>query len=119
MNKKRVERYIPKALEVLEEEFAQNKIPMEYNAYISSFGASLIQSGLKATIALFENRNSQTKEDKNRLTKIILKILEENRKEESLLKYIIESPEDEIVLKERIKDISIAIKLAIRTFELK
>ncbi len=118
MSKKRVENYIPKALEVLEKKF-KDSIPSEYNGYISSFGASLIQSGLKATVALFENKNSQSKSDKEILTEIILEILDEKSKEKSLLRYIIESKKDERVLKEEIKDISIAIKLALRTFELK
>jgi CRISPR-associated protein Cmr5 len=53
------------------------------------------------------------------LTRIILKIIDRETKEESLLRYVINSKEDIGLLKEKIKDASIAIKLAIRTFEFK
>ena len=118
MSKKRVEEYIPKALNVLDKEFSNGAIPSAYNGYISSFGASVIQSGLKPTLALFENTNAQTKEDKSYLTKIILKILDENTNETSLLRYVIKS-NNETLLKDKIMDIAIAIKLSIRTFQLK
>lgn len=122
MSKKRIEEYIPKALEVLEKEKDfKDGIPKEYNGYISAFGAGIVQSGLKPTVAIYENKNNQdkTKSEKDRLTKIILKIIAPNSNEESLLRYIINSNENEQLLKEKIKDASIAIKLAIRTFKLK
>jgi CRISPR/Cas system CMR-associated protein Cmr5 small subunit len=43
-------------MRVLKEEFSDGKIPSAYNGYISSFGASIIQSGFCATLALFENQ---------------------------------------------------------------
>jgi len=119
MSKKRVEEYIPIALEVLEDEFKDGKIPSEYNGYISAFGAGIIQSGLKPTVAIYENKNSSTKSEKDRLTRVILKMIDSQTSEESLLRYIIGSDEDENILKEKIKDASIAIKLAMRTFKLK
>jgi CRISPR-associated protein Cmr5 len=119
MSKKRIENYIPDAIKVLETTFTDNKIPSAYNGYISSFGASIMQSGLKPTLALFENKNASTKEDKEYLTKIILKILKcDTSKEESLLKYVLASNKDESYIKEQIIDIAIAIKLSIRTFQL-
>ena len=119
MSKKRVEEFLPDAIKVLEKEFKDNKIPSEYNGYISAFGAGIVQSGLKPTVAIYENKNAQSKSEKDRLTGMILKIIAPNTKENSLLRYIINSNEDESYLKELIKDASIAIKLAIRTFELK
>ena len=119
MSKRRIEEYIPKALEVLEkEEDFKDGIPKEYNGYISAFGAGLIQSGLKPTVAIYENKNAQTKSEKDRLTKIILNIIAPNSSEKSLLRYIINSNKAENILKEKIKDAAIAIKLSIRTFEL-
>lgn len=118
MSKKRIDSYIPEAIRVLDEEFSDGKIPSAYNGYISSFGASIIQSGLKPTLALFENKNASTKENKEFLTKIILKVLDKNYKGNSLLKYVLEKG-NEAILKDKITDISIAIKLSIRTFELK
>jgi len=116
MSRKNIEKYIPKAIEVLNEKSKNGKIPSAYNGYISSFGASIIQSGLKPTLALFENRQANTKEDKTILPKLILKILDENTTETSLLRYVINNNEE--LLKPKIIDIAIALKLSIRTFEL-
>jgi CRISPR-associated protein Cmr5 len=116
MSKKRIESYIPDAMKVLDATYTDGVIPSAYNGYISSFGASILQSGLKPTLALFENKNAATKEDKEYLTKIILKVLDKNTKETSLLRYVLNG--NEALLKDKIMDISIAIKLSIRTFKL-
>lgn len=118
MSKLHIENYIPKVLTVLEKEFSSGEIPSSYNGYISSFGASVMQSGLKPTLALFENKNASTKEDKSFLTKIILQVLDENEQEDSLLHYILKHSKKEEVLKQQIIDIAVAIKLSIRTFKL-
>jgi len=136
MSKKNIENYIPKAIKaiekIFEEEIKNGSIPNEYKGYISSFGASLIQSGLKPTLALFEKdkedylkaQKDSLKEEKSFKYKIILIILEtKNISADSLLRYVIEEEEknhkSERGLKEDIKDLSIAIKLAIRTFKFK
>jgi len=116
MNKKSLENLIPDAINIIEEEFKGKKIPKEFNGYISSFGASIIQSGLKATVANYENQNSSSNQDKKILTKMILKLIDKEQ-ETTLLKYIIESKEIDFILKKQIKTAAIAIKLAIRTFE--
>jgi len=115
MSKKNIEKYIPRAMEVLKSTFENNVIPKEFNGYISSFGASIIQSELKSSIALFESKNHSTAQDKSCLIKIILKIID--TEEKSLLEYVIKYDNDST--KETILAISIAIKLSIRTFELK
>ena len=114
MSKKNIEKYIPKAIEVLESTFKNGVVPKEFNGYISSFGATIIQSGLKSSIALFESKNHSTAQDKSCLIKIILKIIE--TEEKSLLEYVIRYDNDST--KETILAISIAIKLSIRTFRL-
>ena len=120
MSKKNIENYIPKAMKVLSNEFKEDIIPSAYNGYISSFGASIIQSGLKPTLALFENKDAATKEDKEYLTKLIFKILKDDINENgSLLSYVISHQDNAEYLKQQIKDISIALKLSIRTFKLK
>ncbi len=116
MSKRAIEGYITKAIEVLESRFENGVIPSSYNGYISSFGASVIQSGLKPTLALFENENANTKEKKQLLPMIILQILDSNTNETSLLRYVIHG--NEALLKQKIMDISIAVKLSIRTFKL-
>lgn len=118
MSKKRIEAYIPKAIEVLTNAFSSGKIPSAYNGYISSLGASIMQSGLKPTLALFENTNASTKEDKSFLVKLILQMLDEKTKESSLLKYVLSKPQEEELLKAKIIDSAIALKLSIRTFTL-
>ncbi|AXX95873.1 type III-B CRISPR module-associated protein Cmr5 [Arcobacter ellisii] len=117
MSKKRIESYIPKAIELLTKEFPEGKIASSYNGYISSFGASIIQSGLKPTLAVFENTNASTKEDKSYLTKLILKLLP-NTQGNSLLKFVLANKQKEESLKEEILDIAVALKLSIRTFKL-
>ena len=121
MSKKRIERYIPKAIEVLDREFYDGIIPSAYNGYISSFGASVMQSGLLPTLALFENTNASTKENKEYLSHLIVNILRDNRDDVSLLREVLDREgrgESRSHLKEQILDISIAIKLSIRTFKL-
>ena len=118
MSKKRIENYIPKAIEVLDRAFADSVIPSAYNGYISSFGVSVIQSGLLPTLALFENTNASTKENKEYLSYLIVQILRDSDDDISLLRYVIDSREDKRYLREKILDISVAIKLSIRTFKL-
>ncbi len=118
MSKRNIENYIPKAIEVLTREFPIGEIPSSYNGYISSFGASIVQSGLNPTLALFENKNASAKEDKNLLTKIILQILDDEERNDSLLNYVLMQNNQEEILKQKIIDIAVAIKLSIRTFKL-
>lgn len=118
MSKAKIEQYIPVALKVLSREFPNAEIPSAYNGYISSFGASVLQSGLKPTLALFENKSASTKEDKSFLTKIILEVLDASQKQGSLLLYVLDNEKREEYLKQEIIDIAIAIKLSIRTFKL-
>lgn len=119
MSKKNIEKNIPQAIIELQKEFG-DVIPSSYNGYISSFGASIIQSGLKPTLALFENKDAKTEEKKYKLSSIILKILAPSYKGDSLLKYTIENEkkEGEVYLKNQILDIAVAVKLSIRTFKL-
>jgi len=118
MSRRNIEKYIPEAIKVLNENFENGIIPSSYNGYISSFGASIIQSGLKPTLALFENQNNQdnTREDRSVLPILILKVLDENTEETSLLRYVINNNEE--LLKQKIIDVAIALKLSIRTFKL-
>lgn len=118
MSKKSIEEKISTAMNVLNSTFKDGVIPSSYNGYISSFGASITQSGLEPTLALFENENASTLEKKQLLPKLILSILDENSTETSLLKYVLKKPDEKQYLKRQILDIAIAIKLCIRTFKL-
>jgi len=116
MSKRAIEQYIPAVISVLREEFPEGVIPSAYNGYISSFGASVMQSGLLPTLALFENTNASTKENKEYLTYLIVRVLTNRRDDISLLGYVLNH--NEALLKAKIIDIAIAIKLSIRTFKL-
>lgn len=116
MSKRNIEAYIPKVLKVLDRTFTDAVVPSAYNGYISSFGASIMQSGLLPTLALFENTNASSKENKEYLSYIIVQVLRGNVEDVSLLRHVLEGNQE--LLKKEILDISIAIKLSIRTFKL-
>lgn len=131
MNKNKVEDQIPISIELIkefieDEQFYKKsdenfgKIPNEYKGYISNFGASINQSGLIATVAFFESDDSQAKEDRKILTKLILKVMCKYKNLEledssTLLKYVIEN-RDNINVKEDIVNTAIAVKLAMKVF---
>ena len=116
MSKQRIESYITSVMAVLHETFPEGRIPAAYNGYISAFGASVMQSGLLPTLALYENTNASTKENKEYLSYLIVRILRGSDEDRSLLHYALQH--DDPMLKEKIIDIAIAIKLCIRTFKL-
>ncbi len=118
--KKRVEKYIPFALEAVTEKIAKNgKVSSEFNGYISSFGASVISSGLLPAIAFYSNENASTAEDRTKLMDAILFVLKKERsdiKSAKLIHYPVSYPDHDC--KNRVLDAAVALKLAIRTFEL-
>ena len=116
MSKKKIESYIPEVMKVLDKNFPDGTISSSYNGYISSFGASIIQSGLLPTLALFENTDATTKENKEYLSHIIVQVLTGKEEDRSLLHYALNK--NEAVITEQILDISVALKLSIRTFNL-
>ena len=117
MSKRNIEKYIPQVMKVLNRSFKNETISSSYNGYISSFGASIIQSGLLPTLALFENTNASAKENKEYLSYIIVQVLKGNDDDISLLRYVLNA-DDQRLLKQQILDISVAMKLCIRTFKL-
>lgn len=122
MAKERVASYIPEAINLIEEfKIAQDgKVPEEFNGYIASFGASIIKSGLLPAVVFYEAEDSGAKEDRKKLMLVILELVKENDNYnyDKLSKYIMKKQKTEINLKNKIKDAAVAIKLAIRSFEL-
>lgn len=116
MSKKEIEKYIPEVLKVLDKTFTDSSIPSAYNGYISAFGASIVQSGLLPTLALYENTNASTKENKEYLSYIIMQVLSGSSDDRSLLRYCLDK--NETLVKQQVLDISVALKLSIRTFKL-
>lgn len=127
MNKK-LERLIPIALEaakILSK--GTDSIPSEYNGYIASFGASVIQSGLKPAVAFNERTASESAESKADLMKALLSMVKKQNgidhdpnSDEKLLSYILENEKSDNLgrIKRQILDSATALKLAIRTFKL-
>jgi len=113
MGKRNINNLLPKAIAVAKKELADSgtTIPKEYNGYISSFGASVSQAGLLSSVAFFENKNANAQQDRTKLMKAIALLIGHDG---ALIDYVTKHPKD----KEKILDAAVALKLAIRTFEL-
>ena len=103
--------YLKRALDSVREVGIYNKnkdcVPKEYNGYIASFGASIRQSGLLATILFFENESSKAMQDRRKVLRAI--------------EYILEIPQNSIrnnLDRDKIEMAAVALKLAIRTYKL-
>ncbi len=108
--RKRIEAYIPKALEAIETLSISNKdgeVAKQFNGYISSFGASIRQAGLLAT-SLFYGEKGGAEEERQKVVQAI---------EEIIGKSIQQNIEDKN-LKSEVEDAAVALKLAIRTYKL-
>jgi len=143
MNK--IERLLPAALDAAKKYITidneQLSVPKQFKGYISSFGASVIQSGLMPTLAFYSDAK-KAKGDRSLLIPALIDILIENKsyaidegvnkaldilnkdKEKDmrplvhhffywLLKTNGDNPEK---LRKELMDASIALKLALRTF---
>jgi len=135
--KEKLRKLIPKAIEAIKakEIYNPNKqeVPNEFKGYISSFGASVIQSGLLPTTVFFESADEGT--ERNKVCKAI-RLLMSNDKEQykfkdslppndSLRDFLIENEkkanENRIRESQLLKDISqyaVALKIALRTFKI-
>ncbi|UZW14965.1 type III-B CRISPR module-associated protein Cmr5 [Clostridium pasteurianum] len=122
MNRKQVEKLIPDAIKIIDKKLVKDGVvAREYNGYISSFGASIIQSGLLPTVAFYESSTSNSEEDRRKLTESILCLINKSQQEENkkLLDYVLKNRESQENIKEDIINAAIAIKLSLRTFKLK
>lgn len=122
--KKRIEKYLPRAIEIVKEvgiADEDNRVPSEFNGYISSFGAAIIQSGLKPAAAFFSNESSRTEKQRSLVVKAVYKLITDTRDEEieakSLFDHIKQNEGRIRSLTEEIIDASVALKLAIRTYK--
>lgn len=133
MNKK-VNELIPKALEAIKQSQMANdanEVDKEYKGYIASMGASIIQSGLIATIAFYSNEQSGSKDKKLKLLTAI-HILIANVNNHKLLDFVLNRTKpvnqssftaaqlNNLELNKIENEISntlIALKLALRTFK--
>jgi len=142
MNK--IEKLLPAALDAakmfITTDETQLTIPKQFKGYISSFGASVIQSGLMPTLAFYSDAK-KAKGDRSMLIPALIFILFENKlfeideaikqtildvaKKGKELPKVIHSLFDWLLktngdtperLRKELMDASIALKLALRTF---
>jgi len=114
---KRTEAYLPKAFEAIEKLkiVKDDTIPKPFNGYISSFGASIRQAGLLATVLFYSKKNNEDgqigpEEDRYKIVDAI----------EMIIGKTILTSESTVrtAIRAEVEDAAIALKLCIRTFEL-
>ena len=122
---KRIEKMIPIAYTAVKQELLNDKggINKQYNGYISSFGASVIQSGMLLALIFNHQKDANTEMDRNKLMKVIYRVVRpDDPAEGSNLLIYYQSMEgdkrNQKQLKQSILDAATAIKLVIRTFHL-
>lgn len=145
MNKK-INELIPKALVAIKSsEMADDSdvVDKEYKGYIASMGASIIQSGLIATLAFYSKNAEGSGAKRTHLLDAIFMLIENEREAyKNMLDYVLKnsmSAEDNKIIagesekilvsnladrkiatfEKRISNALIALKLALRTFKLK
>ncbi len=131
MNHRRIEEMIPNAIAIIESvNIAHNGgVDSVYKGYISSFGASIIQSSLLSTVIFFESEGSE-EGDRKLVPKAMLELLKKqgkiNTQQNIFSEYILEVkrnyPADFETkmrkLKKDLTEVSIALKIALRTFNM-
>jgi CRISPR-associated protein Cmr5 len=96
-----------------------NEYKSEFNGYISSLGAAIIQSGLLPAMIFFENKDSEAQE-RCKVTNAIRYIINKKQKYsdiQNIAKYILEHPNDEKSLKKDITEAAVSLKLALRMYK--
>lgn len=131
MKNKTIDKLLSPAIEVIKTNLSDKngKVPSEYKGYISSLGASIIQSGLRPAIALYLNTESSSKASKILLMLSIQQLIhpeQSPKKEEGekkianqLFKQILDAcDQNEARYQQQMMEAATAIKLTLRTFEM-
>jgi CRISPR-associated protein Cmr5 len=93
----------------------------QYNGYISSFGAAVIQSGLISAVIFFENEDASTEKQRHFIIAAIKYLLKEHyglKISNKLSAHLIDENNTSEIL-EQITTAATALKLALRTFKKK
>jgi CRISPR-associated protein Cmr5 len=111
MSKRKIEAYIPRAIEAIEQLAIANngEVAKQFNGYIASFGASVRQAGLLATVLFYGNANSNTEKEREKVVKAIEMMIGHD---------IVNHNQVEKSTRVKVEDAAIALKLAIRTYKL-
>jgi len=107
-----VEQYIPNAIRAIEELEIVNgngEVAKQFNGYIASFGASVRQAGLLATVLFYGNANSSAEKEREKVVKAIELMIGHD---------IINNNSVEKSTRAKVENAAIALKLAIRTYKL-
>lgn len=127
---KTINNLIPTAIKEIEKSFfpenrennADKIISREYKSYISSFGSSVMQSGLLPALA-FNHSTSDTGKKRKKVMKIIFEVLKKENdlykdaNDRDLFKYTQDNLDRERQIRKDIMNVAVAVKLAMRTFK--
>ena len=125
--KERINQMIPAAMSAAENNLTKpkksDKIPSVYKGYISAFGSGIVNSGLLTTVAMFYYSDSSEGDRKPLLQAIFETAFSETErdKQRDFLKFLIARHKIDAHLsleQSRIEDAAVALKLAVRTFDL-
>ncbi len=117
------EELIRTAIKAIEQkEIVENGVyKSQYNGYIASFGAAIIQSGLLPAVIFFENTNANSEEDKTRVIKALVFVLQKHFKlkniSEPFYSYLLQEGNNTPELLNKVNQAAAALKLALRTFK--
>lgn len=121
--KSTIDKYIPLAVKAIQEKIAEKpahlKVEKAYTGCVASFGTGLHHSGVLATVAMFSDSKGDV--DKSKLLDAVFDVLKKQRTgitEGNLFDYLLTKENELPRLKKELTDISIALKLALRTFDL-
>ena len=123
----RINRYLDKAISLLEGDesirkdiFKDKAIQKEYPGYIASFGANIVQCGLLPAVFLYSQTDGSGKNKKPLLNCIKALVAEDDpaaKQASDLLSYVRKRVNNgDPFIEKRIKDATVALKLAMRTF---
>lgn len=116
--KKRIDKYIPLAMDLVNTHLLDDgKVKNTYNSYISNFGAAIISSGVRATVAFF----SKDKDHRKLLQMLYEIVTGETTSNETAHIHINTLLDQEGDMNQKISklmDAAAAIKLSIRTFKI-
>lgn len=134
--KKNIEKLFPAAHQAIMEVFKEHEtkpIDSEFQGYISSFGASVLQMGLLPTLAVFADEDSASAKDRKKLLLVLAKVLAHKNsgyasssaianQTDKLFEFAIDRKKkgdaELLTLQRHLLDASVAVKLCLRTFKL-
>lgn len=122
MDKNRINRLLPIAVEVIKKELSE-PIPNEFRGYIASFGAAVTMGSLPAAVAYYSAASKNAKEDRTKLPVMIFEVLKGENAAitvDTLFEYVtsFKNDNESLAIKEDVLHAAIAIKLGLNLFEI-